>query len=164
MNRIGKALSFSNVIALVALFVALGGSVYAAEKINGSQIKSNSIPGNRVKTKTLTGKQVKPNSLTGTQVKESTLAEVTASSLASVQYVAVTVGLGSETGNTGVANCPAGTNVIGGGATVSNSLIAFVNDAGPSPTRTGWTATGFGLNGTTMTVTAICTPVAAISG
>jgi len=72
-------LSFSNVVAVVALFFALGGTVYAAGKISGSQIKPKSIPGNRlqpksvsaaqIKAKTLTAAQVKAGSLTGVQIK-----------------------------------------------------------------------------------------------
>jgi hypothetical protein len=34
----------ANVIAMVALFVALGGTVYAATSINGKNIQKNSIP------------------------------------------------------------------------------------------------------------------------
>lgn len=175
MARIGKVLSFSNVVAFIALFVALGGSVYAAGKLNGNQIKPNSIPGNRVKTKTLTANQIKPNTLTGKQVKagsltgsqidEATLSGVTAGSLASIQYATATVSLGGSP-STGTATCPAGTFVVGGGAIVSNESLAFVNDSGPNATRNGWTATGFGEPGagTTMNVTAICTAAAAISG
>ena len=49
MTRVKKVLTFSNVVAFIALFVALGGSVYAAGKISGTQIKSGSVPGNRIK-------------------------------------------------------------------------------------------------------------------
>jgi hypothetical protein len=47
----------------LALFVALGGSVYAAsngggKKISGKKIQKNSIPGNRLKKHTLTGTQI----------------------------------------------------------------------------------------------------------
>jgi hypothetical protein len=163
MVQLRKALSFSNVVAFIALFVALGGSVYAAAKLNGSQIKPNSIPGNRLKAKTLTGKQLKPNSLTGAQIKESTLKGVTASGLASVQYATVTVPL-TTGGSTATASCPGGTYVIGGGATLANELLSLVNDSGPISSRTGWSATGYGEPGTTMTVTAICTAVGAASG
>jgi hypothetical protein len=174
MTRIRKVLTFSNVVAFVALFVAMGGSVYAAGKISGTQIKSGSVPGNRIKPKTLTAKQIKPASLTGAQVKadslgatqinESTLTGVSAGSLASVLYVPVAVPISnSPAGSTGTASCPPGTYVIGGGATVSNEELAIVNDSGPTATRTGWTATGFaGGPGTSMTITAICTAVKAI--
>ena len=37
------------VVAMVALGVAVGGSAYAASKINGSQIKANTITTKQVK-------------------------------------------------------------------------------------------------------------------
>jgi len=173
MARIAKSLSFSNIIACLALFIALGGSVYAAAKINGKQIKASSLPGNRIKprtitanrikAKTLTGRQVKKHSLTGDQINQGTLTEISAAGLASVQYQVTTVPLSrnSSTGTTATVGCPPDTNVIGGGATVSNEEDAFVNDSGPTSLRTGWTATGFSrfVPGITMTVTAVCVVV-----
>jgi hypothetical protein len=89
--------------------------------------------------------------------------------LGSVTYVSATVTLAESSlgssGTPGSAACPAGTKVIGGGATVSNEAEAFVNDSGPSADHNGWTATGFANNKTTsMTVTAICTAVASATG
>jgi hypothetical protein len=170
MARISKLLSFSNVVACLALFIALGGSVYAAGKINGKQIKVSSLPGNRIKprtiaarrikAKTLTGRQIKAKSLTGREIDQKTLTEVRAASLAGVQYQVTTVPL-SNTSRTGAAvGCPPATHVIGGGATVSNEQEAFVNDSGPTPQQTGWTATGFSESfGNSMTVTAVCAVV-----
>jgi hypothetical protein len=105
LKRVHRVFSFSNVVAVLALFLALGGSVYAASsnKINGSKIKPRSIPGNRIKansltaaqikSRTLTGAKVKPGSLTGKQVVGSTLTGVSASSLAAVNYAVTTVTL-----------------------------------------------------------------------
>jgi hypothetical protein len=56
----------ANVVAYLALFVALGGGAYAASHINGKTIKKGSIPGNRLKK----------DGVTGVQVKESTLGTV----------------------------------------------------------------------------------------
>lgn len=183
MTRIRKVLTFSNVVACLALFMALGGTVYAAGKISGTQIKPKSIPGNRLKASavatnqlkakavtagkvkpgSLTGKQIKAGSLTGTQINQTTLTGVSAASLASVQYAVATVTISStsKTGTKATAACPAGTFVIGGGATVSDEEKSFVNDSGPSLTRNGWTATGFAFSTTsaTITITAICTAV-----
>ncbi len=168
MSRLWKMVSFSNVVAVIALFVALGGSVYAASKINGKQIKPKSIPANRIKPGSITGTQVKQQSLTGKQVVGSSLTGVSASALASVQYVGTTVtlpnGFGSA-GTTATVSCPAGTKAIGGGASVSDEKEAFVNDSGPSADRNGWTATAFSQVPTaTMTVTAICTAVSSATG
>jgi hypothetical protein len=46
------------VISILALFIALGGTVYAASKISGKSIKPNSIPANRLKKHSLSGKQI----------------------------------------------------------------------------------------------------------
>lgn len=159
--------TFSNVIAVIALFIALGGSVYAAAKINGKQIKPQSIPGNRIKPGTLTGKQIKSQSLTGQQVVGSSLSGVSASNLASVQYVASTGTVNSNEKQTTVtATCPAGTKVIGGGAQIAKEEEAYVNDSAPTGDRSGWTANGYAYatGSTTMTVTAICTAVASATG
>jgi hypothetical protein len=52
-----------NVVAYLALVVALSGTAYAAGKINGKQIKPNSIPGNRIRNGSLTGQQVNSSTL-----------------------------------------------------------------------------------------------------
>jgi hypothetical protein len=206
-QRAKRSLSFSNVVALMALFFALGGTVYAAAgKINGTQIKPSSIPANRIKPKSisstqlkanavsaaqikagsispgkikpgsltgtqvksgsLTGTQVKSGSLTGTQVVGSTLTGVSAAAIGTVQYTTSTVPMSttSESGTSTTANCPSGMKVIGGGANTTNPTLDLVNEAGPNSTRTGWTAVGFGEAGTSLTVTAICTPVTNSSG
>ncbi|MGD9734175.1 MAG: hypothetical protein AB7V58_00995 [Solirubrobacterales bacterium] len=200
-------LTFSNVVALMALFFALGGSVYAAAgRIDGSQIKPKSIPGNRLEAKSistgqlkagavsaaqlkagsiaagklkkgsLTGKQVKAESLTGAQIQKgsltgkqvvgSSLTGVSAAAIGTVQYVTSTVNFSadSEDGTSTAANCPAGMYVIGGGASVSDAKFAYVNESAPTPTRTGWTARGFGLPSKSIAVTAICTPVTGPTG
>ncbi len=53
----------SNVIAYLALFVALSGSAYAASHINGKTIRKHSLPGNRIKKNSVTGKQVNESKL-----------------------------------------------------------------------------------------------------
>jgi hypothetical protein len=74
------------VIATIALFVALGGSVYAAKKakIDGRAIKTKSIPGNRLKPRSIAANRLKPGvlraafptPLTGTDINELTLGQV----------------------------------------------------------------------------------------
>jgi hypothetical protein len=59
-------LTYANVVATLALFVALGGSSYAALKISGSEIKAH----------TITGKNIKRNALGRRQIKESSLSAV----------------------------------------------------------------------------------------
>jgi hypothetical protein len=74
------------VVAGVALAVALGGTVYAAGKINGRTIKVKSLPGNRLAVGSVPGNRLKPGaikgsalapgSITGIQIDASTLGQV----------------------------------------------------------------------------------------
>lgn len=76
------------VLAGLALMVALGGTVYAAGKINGHAIKAKSLPGNRLvphsvppnrlKPGAIQGSQLAPGSVTGIQIDASTLGQVPA--------------------------------------------------------------------------------------
>lgn len=56
-------------ISLLALFVALGGTVYAAAKIDGRAIRVKSLPGDRLKPRSLPANRIKPHSLTAVQLQ-----------------------------------------------------------------------------------------------
>jgi hypothetical protein len=51
------------VVAIIALVVALAGTAYAAQTINGGAIKKQTIGGGKLKKKTLTGYQINTNKL-----------------------------------------------------------------------------------------------------
>lgn len=78
-------------LAFLALFAALGGSVYAAKKhrprrINGKLVRVKSLPGNRLAVASVPGNRLKPgalpgnrlgpNSITGGQIDEGSLNQV----------------------------------------------------------------------------------------
>jgi Sulfatase-modifying factor enzyme 1 len=65
-GRLRDHVTYANVMATIAVFIALGGSGYAAVTINGSQLKNRSVA----------GKKLKKDTLTGTQIKESKLGKV----------------------------------------------------------------------------------------
>lgn len=62
-------------VAMVALFVALGGSVYAATKgkVDGRVVKVKSLPGNRLKLRSVAGNRLKARSITATALKPGVL-------------------------------------------------------------------------------------------
>jgi hypothetical protein len=80
VSRFSVRPTASAVIAVTALVVALGGSAYAAAKINGKDIAKHSIAGNRLKG----------NALTGAQIKESKLGKVPAAKTAGTAAKAAT--------------------------------------------------------------------------
>ena len=53
MHKLRSYVTFSNVIALCALFVALGGTSYAVTKIGSKQIRNNSVRSADIKNRTI---------------------------------------------------------------------------------------------------------------
>ena len=66
MEWLRRRMTYANVMSTLAVFIALGGSSYAAVKISGANIKNRSIA----------AKKLKANSLTGREVRETRLARV----------------------------------------------------------------------------------------
>src|SRR6185295_9280974 len=64
LSRLRKHATFSNMVALLALFIALGGAAYAGTKINGKSIKNNSIPKKKLKASALKGLDTCPSGAT----------------------------------------------------------------------------------------------------
>jgi hypothetical protein len=56
-------MSYANMMATVAVFIALGGTSYAALRITGSQVADGTLTGRDVKNSSLTGADVKDGSL-----------------------------------------------------------------------------------------------------
>jgi hypothetical protein len=111
----------SMLVAVLALFVALGGTVYAASSINGKTIKKNSLPGNRIKKKTATGDRLKNNTITGTQVNESSLGKVPTAALADKATTA-------DTATTALsANPPAYAHILPNGSVDSGDALNISN-------------------------------------
>ena len=63
MSRILGHLTFANTFSAIALFVALGGTSYAAVVINGKNIKNRSIPAVKMKKNTLGGTEINESKL-----------------------------------------------------------------------------------------------------
>jgi hypothetical protein len=66
IERLRRKLSYANVMATLAVFIALGGTSYATLQLTGRDIRDSS----------LTGKDLRPNSVGGRPIKESRLGMV----------------------------------------------------------------------------------------
>ena len=82
-----------NTIALLALFIALGGTTYAAtalpkNSVGPKQLRKNAVTNKKIAKNAVTGAKVKNDSLTGADVLESSLGQVP--SAASADAVAKT--------------------------------------------------------------------------
>jgi hypothetical protein len=95
-SAIAARLSFANVVALLALFVALGGSSYAALRVGSDEIANNSVRskdlhnndvrGRDIRKGTVRGTDIRDNDLRGKDVRDDTIsgADVKESGLATV--------------------------------------------------------------------------------
>jgi hypothetical protein len=142
-----------NAVALLALFVALGGTSYAAVNL-----PSNSVGAKQLRKQAVTAKKIKRNAVTGTKVKDRSLL---ATDFKAGQLPAGAKGAKGDpgaTGNTGrpggpglsghevvlvagvlqptdagdllfTAECPTGKKVLGGGVTVFNDNIRVMSSA-----------------------------------
>jgi hypothetical protein len=175
-------LSYANVVSTLALFLALGGVSYAAVRLPANsvgtrQLKRGAVIGVKIKNRTVTSSKIGANAVTGFNIAESTLSAVpeaahagsadsaTSSPIARVHYESKTIDTPTTfMPATTTVSCPAGLNLIGGGATVSNPNNAYINDSAPID-KTTWQATVYPYSGSpasTMTLYAICAPAASV--
>jgi len=93
-------------IATMAVAVMLGGTAYAAAKVNGKDIAKHSISGNRLKHNTVTGSQIKESSLGAVPKAKTATTALSAATVdgAVVQTFSLTV---AETGRFRPSTCQA---------------------------------------------------------
>jgi hypothetical protein len=72
MRNLRGRLTYANVMATIAVFIALGGASYAATQ----KLPKNSVGTKQLKKNAVTGAKVKNGTLTGTQINASTLGTV----------------------------------------------------------------------------------------
>lgn len=89
-RRLRRHLSYANVMATIAVFVAFGGVSYAAATISGNKLIKGSVGAGKLKNGTLTSTQVKANSLTGSVIDESSLSIVPSAQTANSATTATT--------------------------------------------------------------------------
>jgi hypothetical protein len=115
MSKLRKRLSFANVMSVIAVFIALGGSSYAISKlpknsVGPKQLKKNAVTTAKIKNKAVTGAKIKPGTITGTQVNASTLGTVPvanlANSVAPVEPTHLIGAPGEPTFENGTSNLP----------------------------------------------------------
>jgi hypothetical protein len=137
-------------IAGLALFVALGGTVYAAKKarIDGKAVKVKSLPGNRLKVRSIPANRLKPGVLkgvvsalgpvSGAEIDELTLGQVpeaahaisadTAQSAVDAQTAVNAVNaVNAQTVNGHGAGCMPGTQLFAGACWQSSSSETAVS-------------------------------------
>jgi hypothetical protein len=81
VRGIRRHATYGNVTATLALFIALGGSAYAAvalpaNSVGSRQLRKNAVTTSKIKNNAITGAKVRKDTLTGADIRESTLGQV----------------------------------------------------------------------------------------
>jgi hypothetical protein len=147
ITRLGVYLR-RNHLGMLALFVALGGTSYAATKlpsnsVGTAQIKANGVGSSEIKSNSITSPKVKDGSLLAKDFKAGQLpagpkgdkGDTGSQGIQGVPgaFGAITVQrVDAELPDTGaaigiIATCPAGTKAIGGGASLEASSSTDIN-------------------------------------
>jgi hypothetical protein len=124
-------LTYANVMATIAVFIALGGSAYAfhlgKNSVGSKQLKKNAVTTAKVKNEAITAAKVKKGTLTGTQIDVSTLGMVPSAVHATSASSANAIDQPEpfhEVGTPGEPQFQNGCSNIGG----ADSTVAFLKD------------------------------------
>ena len=147
------------VIALLALFIAMAGTGYAATQLPANsvgpkQLKKNAVERVKIKNNAVNAAKVLDNSLRGADIKESSLAKVPSATLAdnathaaasaaldkAVYRAATTTAPAASDSTAATATCDAGQHVIGGGVRLDNPAAGLIDDSYPDAGNTAWSA------------------------
>jgi hypothetical protein len=70
MGAVRRRLTYANVIATLALFLALGGgAVWAAGKIGSKDLRANAVTAGKIKRNAVTASKIRANAVTGEKLK-----------------------------------------------------------------------------------------------
>ena len=154
-------------VALLALFVAMGGSAYAAKKINAKDIRTGAVGTRAVKNGSLAGTDIRGNSLGPATIAEQGLDTRKFKTVPSARVAGTVVknaigaselgtvtrrfGRAASVANGAVAKadvgCAKGEIVIGGGGRWSASAPGLALQSSYADTDAGWTAIGQNTSG-----------------
>lgn len=142
-----------NTIALLALFIALGGTTYAAtslpknsvgtkqlknKAVTAAKIKNGSVTNAKIATNAVTGAKVKDDSLTGADVLESSLGKVPTAATADNATHAASADGAAPTGAAGGALSGSYPNPGIASATRGVALAGMTSPGGVSPVVQIW--------------------------
>jgi len=120
--------SHATIVAYLALFVALGGTAYAAtslpaNSVGTKQLRNGAVTTPKLRDQAVTGRKVANNSLTGTQINASTLGTVP-----NAAHAVNADRLAGSPASTFLAHCPSGMK------RVPNGNLCFDSTARPNAT------------------------------
>ena|SRR5215204_3536125 len=128
MQWIRSHLSFANLVSLMALFVALGGTTYAAvtlpkNSVGQKQIKKRAVRGKHINRNAVSASKIQANAISGTKIADGTVfsADLGDNSVGSSELGDNSVG-SSELGDNSVGSSELGDNAVGSSEIANNAV------------------------------------------
>jgi hypothetical protein len=183
LARLRASLTYANVMATVAVFVALGGTSYAVAtgSIGTRQLKNNAVRSKDIRNNDVRSIDVRDRSLLARDFKAGQLPAGPAGApgpqgpkgdtglqgdpgMSGYVQVDDVSAFNSDSTKSANAFCPAGTRVVGGGAFVNASGPVATKTSVPRADGTGWVAEAYETldyaGGWNVDARAICVKVA----
>lgn len=146
MRTVRSRLTYANITATLALFVALGGGAYAAIKlpadsVGTAQLRDNAVISAKVLDRSLLAKDFKLGQLpAGPQGPAGPSGPPGAPGVSGLEVVYAASGGGAAATKSSEAQCPSAKKVSGGGALIAGASTATVRASVPGqvPNPTSW--------------------------
>lgn len=136
------------VAAYLSLFVALGGTAYAAATVTGADIVDATISGQDVADRGLAGRDVAYNTIDGYNIKDGSVSVNDLGVGLDVTHVEKLSSSANEMHKEALARCPAGAVATGGGAEIQDAAndyaspanLSAITRSAPLSSGQGWIA------------------------
>jgi hypothetical protein len=152
LKRIRSRITYGNVVATLALFVALGGTSYAVTKIGSKEIRNNSVRSKDIRNNDVRSRDIRNHSLLAKDFKGGQLPSGLRGPPGVSGYtVRRTTSAASSALKDVVATCPAGLVAVGGGGTATgaaNGTVALIYSL-PTDPPNRWRVGAAEVNGGT---------------
>jgi hypothetical protein len=137
LSSFRERLSYSNITATAALFIALGGSSYAVMRVDSQDVVNNSLRSRDVRNNTLRSRDIRDRTLRARDLRRNGLGGgvIKESALARVPLAADAERLGGSSASELRVRCPSGTSAragvcIEGSARPSDGFFGAINICG----------------------------------
>ncbi len=146
MKSLRNRITYANVTATLALFIALGGGAYAAAKLPADsvgpvQLRDDAVSSPKVLDSSLQAADFAPGQLpAGPRGARGPIGPAGPAGLSGLEVVYAASGPGAAATKDAEAHCPSGKKVTGGGSLVAGAAKAPVTSSTPGavPNPTSW--------------------------
>jgi hypothetical protein len=127
MRHLKRHMTYANVMSSLAVFLMLGGTAFAANRINGNRLENHSVSGIKLKVGSVSGSKLHRGSISNSKLRDSTIRggsiakntltdrEINRSKLGKVSSAVRADNVDGKSATQLLVSCPSGTIDLGAG-------------------------------------------------